>query len=155
MKLEAFTNTIKKKNMIVSKTIIFLLLALVFVACKPEMLVTPSESTKNLSGNWQIIKATRNGTDLTTRFDFSKFRIHFTDSSYTIDSLVPFIVSHSGRWSFDDPQYPFTLTFQATDSSAKTSPLQYPVTGGQRNVIITFSPGCSLNTYQYTIQKAN
>jgi hypothetical protein len=47
------------------------------------------------------------------------------------------------------------LSFQATDSSAKTSPLQFPVNQGQRNLIITFSPGCSLNTYQYTLQKAN
>lgn len=141
----------------VSKQILFFLAlcSLGFFACKPELLVTPSEPVKNLSGNWQIIKATRNGTDLTTRFDFSKFRIHFTDSSYTIDSLVPFIVSRNGKWSFDDPEYPFTLSFQAADSNAKTSPLQYPVTGGQRNMIITFSPGCSLNTYQYTLQKTN
>ncbi|MBO9202462.1 MULTISPECIES: DUF5004 domain-containing protein [Niastella] len=132
-----------------------ILCSLAFVACKPELLVTPSEPTKGLSGSWQIIKATRNGTDLTTRFDFSRFRINFTDSSYTIDSLVPFIVSRNGKWSFDDPTFPFSLSFQPTDSSARTSPLQYPVTGGQRNLIISFSPGCSLNTYQYTLQKAN
>jgi len=137
------------------KLIIPILCSLCFFACKPELLVAPAEPVKNLSGSWQIIKATRNGTDLTTRFNFSQFRIHFTDSSYTIDSLVPFIVSHNGKWSFDDPVYPFKLSFQATDSSAKTSPLQYPVTGGQRNLIITFSPGCALNTYQYTLQKAN
>ena len=132
-----------------------LLGSLVFVACKPERLLIPSEPVKDISGNWQISKATRNGTDLTTRFDFSHFRIHFSDSSYTIDSLVPFIVSHNGRWSFDDPNYPFTLSFRATDSSAKTSPLLFPVVGGQRNIIITFSPGCSANSYQYTLQKAN
>lgn len=137
-------------------TFFFLALCSVgFFACKPEMLAVPSEPVKNLSGNWQIIKATRNGTDLTTRFDFTHFRIHFTDSSYTIDSLVPFIVSRSGKWKFDDPTYPFAISFQATDSSARTSPLQYPVVGGQRNLLITFSPGCSLNTYQYTLQKAN
>jgi hypothetical protein len=132
-----------------------ILCSLGFFACKPELLVTPSEPRKDLAGSWQIIKATRNGTDLTTRFNFAPFRIHFTDSTYTIDSLVPFIVNRSGKWSFDDPSYPFTLSFQATDSSAKTSPLQFPVTGGQRNLIITFSPGCALNTYQYTLQKAN
>jgi hypothetical protein len=143
--------------MIVSKKIIFFLIlcSIGFYACKPEMLMAPSEPAKGLSGNWQIIKATRNGTDLTLRFDFSRFRIHFTDSTYTIDSLVPFIVSRNGKWAFDDPTYPFTLSLQATDSNAKTSPLLYPVTGGQRNVIITFSPGCSLNTYQYTLQKMN
>ena len=132
-----------------------MLCSLVFFACKPEMLIAPSEPTKDLSGNWQIIKATRNGTDLTARFDFSGFRIRFTDSTYTIDSLVPFIVNRNGKWAFDDPTYPFTLSFQATDSNAKSSPLLFPVTGGQRNLIITFSPGCSANTYQYTLQKAN
>ena len=138
------------------KIIFFLIMCSIgFYACKPEMLMAPSEPVKDLSGNWQIIKATRNGTDLTQRFDFSRFRLHFTDSTYTIDSLVPFIVSRNGKWAFDDPSYPFTLSLQATDSSAKIAPLLYPVTGGQRNMIITFSPGCSLNTYQYTLQKAN
>lgn len=132
-----------------------ILCSLVFFACKPELLIAPSEPAKDLSGSWQIIKATRNGTDLTLRFNFSQFRIRFTDSTYTIDSLVPFIVNRSGKWAFDDPTYPFTLSFQAPDSSAKTSPLLFPVTGGQRNLIVTFSPGCSANTYQYTLQKAN
>jgi hypothetical protein len=102
-----------------------------------------------------IIKATRNGTDITNRFDFSHFRINFSDSTYTIDSLVPFIVSKRGKWAFDDPTYPFNISFTATDSAAKSSPLLYPVTAGQRNVILTFSPGCALNSYQYTLQKAN
>jgi len=126
-----------------------------FFACRPERLVAPSEPLKVLSGTWQIIKATRNGTDITSRFDFSHFRINFTDSSYTIDSLVPFIVNMNGKWSFDDPTYPFSLSFTAKDSAVKSSPLLYPVTNGQRNVIITFSPGCNLNSYQYTLQKAN
>ena len=132
-----------------------LLLAPGFFACKPEQLLAPSEPAKSLTGNWQIIRATRNGTDLTNRFNFSQFSIYFTDSSYSIDSLVPFIVSRNGKWAFDDPSYPFTLRLQPTDSSAKTSSIQYPVTGGQRNLLITFSPGCNLNTYQYTLQKLN
>lgn len=124
-------------------------------ACKQERLVISSEPVKELSGSWSIIKATRNGTDLTSRFDFSHFRINFSDSSYTIDSLVPFIVSRNGKWSFDDPQYPFNINFTETDSAEKTSALQFPVVSGQRNVTITFSPGCTLNSYQYTLQKAN
>lgn len=137
---------------------LFFLLALCSAglwACKPERLVIPREPIKEVSGTWQIIKATRNGTDLTSRFDFSQFKITFTDSSYTIDGLAPFIVSKNGKWSFDDPTYPFTISFTATDSSAKTSPLLYPVVGGQRNIIVTFSPGCNLNSYQYTLQKSN
>ena len=132
-----------------------LLLMAGLFACKPEHLIIPSEPIKDVSGNWQIIKATRNGTDLTARFDFSHFRIRFSDSSYTIDSLVPFIVSKNGKWAFDNPNYPFYLSFTAMDSAARTSPLLYPVVNGQRNLIITFSPGCSLNSYQYTLQKAN
>lgn len=131
------------------------LCSLCLFACKPEMLLTPSEPAKDLTGNWQIIKATRNGTDLTNRFNFSAFRIRFRDSTYTIDNPVPFIVNRNGKWAFDDPTYPFTLSFQAPDSNAKIAPLLFPVTGGQRNVVITFSAGCSLNTYQYTLQKAN
>ena len=131
------------------------LAALLLLACKPERLVAPNEPVKALSGSWQIIKATRNGADLTSRFDFSKFRIHFTDSSYTIDSLVPFVVSKNGKWAFDDPTYPFQISFAPPDSSRKFSPLLYPVTAGQRNIIISFSPGCGLNSYQYTLQKAN
>jgi hypothetical protein len=137
------------------KILIFLTMcAAGLMACKPEHLILPGEPVKQLSGNWQIIKATRNGTDLTTRFDFSHFRIQFTDSSYSIDSLVPFIVSKNGKWAFDDPTYPFSISFQPVDSTAKRSPLLYPVTNGQRNLIITFSPGCSQNSYQYTLQKA-
>jgi hypothetical protein len=135
--------------------ILLALAAAILLSCKPERLVTPAEPIKNLSGSWQIIKATRNGTDITTRFDFTHFRIHFSDSTYTIDSLVPFIVSKNGKWAFDDPTYPFNISFTPTDSSSKKGPLLYPVTAGQRNVIITFSPGCNLNSYQYTLQKAN
>ena len=131
------------------------LFSIALFSCKPERLATPSEPVKSLMGSWQIIKATRNGTDLTSRFDFSPFRINFTDSTYTIDSLVPFIVSKNGKWAFDDPKYPFNISFTAADSGTKMSPLLYPVTAGQRNLIITFSPGCNGNSYQYTLQKAN
>jgi len=131
-----------------------LLLMTLLFACKPERLAVPSEPLKDIKGSWQVIKATRNGTDLTARFDFSKFRIHFSDSTYMIDSLLPFIVSKNGKWAFDDPQYPFYLSFTIPDSTAR-SPLLYPVTGGQRNIIITFSPGCTANSYQYTLQKVN
>ncbi|HEY4289610.1 MAG TPA: DUF5004 domain-containing protein [Puia sp.] len=126
-----------------------------FFACKPERLVVPYEPVKELSGSWSVVRATRNGTDITSRFDFSHFRINFSDSSYTIDSLVPFIVSKNGKWAFDDPLYPFNINFTPTDSAKKASPLLFPVVNGKRSVIVTFSPGCDLNSYQYTLQKAN
>lgn len=124
-------------------------------ACKTEKIAAPTESVKTISGTWKITDATRNGTDLTTRFNFSNFTITFTDSAYTISNPVPFIVSKNGTWQFDDPNYPFKVNFTATDSAAKVSNLLYPVVNGQRNMVITFSPGCELNTYQYTLQKTN
>ena len=140
------------------KKIIFIFLLLLnagLFSCKTEKITVPSEPLKNVNGSWKIIAATRNGEDLTARFDFSQFRLNLSDSTYTIDSLVPFIVNKSGKWHFDDPVYPFSIYFKQMDSTTKISPILYPVVNGQRNIIMTLSPGCSLITYQYSLQKAN
>lgn len=131
------------------------LLVLIIFSCRKEHTAAPLEPVKTINGSWKIIKAVRNGTDLTARFDFSVFRISFTDSAYTITNLVPFIVSKNGKWSFDDPTYPFKISFTAQNDTVKSSSILYPVTNGVRNIIISFSPGCTSNTYQYTLQKAN
>ncbi len=130
----------------------FLLLCV--LSCKKESVLTPSEPVKEIDGSWKIIKALRNGTDLTNRFDFSAFRIKFSNNSYTIENPVPFIVSKAGTWKFDDPVYPFNISFNTGVDSAKSA-IQYPVVAGVRNLVISFSPGCTLNTYQYTLQKEN
>ena len=133
---------------------VFLMLA-GLLSCRVEHLQSPAEPVKAINGTWQIIDASQNGTDLMSRFDFSKFRITFTDSSYAIDSLLPFMVKTNGKWAFNDPQYPFSITLTPTDSAAVTSPLTFPVVGGVRNMILTFSPGCKANTYQYTLRRSN
>jgi hypothetical protein len=97
----------------------------------------------------------RNGTDLTARFDFSAFRLKFTDSTYTIENAVPFIVSKNGKWSFDDPLYPFKISFTPQNDTEKQTDILFPVVKGVRNIIISFSPGCKLNTYQYTLEKVD
>jgi hypothetical protein len=126
-------------------------------SCKVEHLQVPGEPVKDISGTWSILGAARNGTDLTGGFDFTRFRITFTDSTYKIDSLLPFFVNATtGKWAFNDPKYPFTLILTPTDSSAAVScPLVFPVVGGMRNMILTFSPGCTANSYQYTLQRVN
>ena len=129
-------------------------LLLVFCSCKKENTATPTEPVKDISGSWKIIKAVRNGTDLTSRFDFSAFRINFSDSTYTIDNLVPFIISKNGTWKFDDPVYPFEITL-TSPGDERHSTVLYPVVDGVRNLVISFSPGCTLNTYQYTLLKDN
>ena len=130
------------------------LLLLSFLSCKKEKTIIQDEPVKDITGTWKIIKAMRNGTDLTDRFGFGDFRIKFSDSSYTITNLVPFITSKDGTWRFDDPQYPFQITFTSS-GDAKNSTVQYPIVNGLRNIVVSFSPGCSLNTYQYTLQKDN
>lgn len=132
-----------------------IMFALIIFSCEKEHTTAPLEPVKTINGSWKIIKALRNGTDLTARFDFSAFRISFTDSTYTMSDLVPFIVSKNGRWSFDDPEYPFKMSFTAQNDTVKSSSILYPVINGVRNIIISFSPGCTSNTYQYTLQKAN
>ena len=130
-----------------------LALALALHSCQKEKVTIPDEPVKDISGSWKIIKATRNGTDLTNRFDFSRFRISFSDSTYSISNPVPFIVARNGSWHFDDGQYPFVMNFRATGDTLKSSEIQYPVTKGVRNIIIAFSPGCPSNSYQYTLEK--
>ncbi len=138
----------------------YLSIAVVFMllisnACKKETPIIPPEPTKSINGNWKIIKALRNGTDLTSRFNFNNFRISFTDSTYALSNPVPFIVSKDGTWSFDDPVYPFRMTFKTAGGADAGSTIQYPVVKGVRNIVISFSPGCTKNTYQYTLQQAD
>ena len=123
------------------------------LACKREVNIVPKEASKTLNGSWQIVKATRNGTDLTDRFDFSKFRIVFKDSSYTLENPVPFPVSDNGSFYLDDPKYPFKINLEQTGGNNQALDMQFPITGGVRSIIIDFSPGCSENTYEYTLQQ--
>lgn len=131
------------------------LLAAVLFSCQREMVPVPMESSKTLNGTWKVVKAVRNGTDLTNRFDFSGFKIVFQDSLYTLDSLVPFPVSTNGSFHLDNPAYPFKLYLKEAGSDYKTLSMQFPIAGGVRNIIFSFSPGCTGNTYQYTLQQVN
>lgn len=137
------------------KYLLVLVSTVSIISCKTEKLITPPEPVKDITGSWKITQATRNGTDITSRFDFSTFRITFSDSSYALTNLVPFLVYKSGTWHFDNPSYPFNIYFTAKDSATKTTPIAYPVVAGKRNIIFNISPGCTSNTYQYTLQKVD
>ncbi len=146
----------KIKNIRMKRYLIVISSLLIFLsACNREEVIGLTEPIKSINGTWRISQALRNGTDLTNSFDFSHFSIKFTDSTYTIDSLVPFAVEGSGTYRFDNPQYPFKIQFIQQDSSARAFNLQYPIVNGVRNIILSFSPGCTSNTYQYTLQKTN
>lgn len=132
----------------------FLAITLGLNSCKREVIAI-EESVKDVTGTWVIKKATRNATDLTNSLDFSQFRIQFnTDSTYTIENLMPFIVSKNGSYSLDDPQYPFKITFNEMNASVpEQTAFNYPTVNGVRQMILTFSPGCESNIYEYTLEK--
>jgi hypothetical protein len=142
-----------KKNRITWLLVLFAVMA--FTSCKVEKLTPVAESTKDISGDWTVISATRNGTDLMSVVDFSQFKVSFKDGKYTLINKLPFLVSNDGTYSFDDPQYPFKISFTATGSPAVATAFTYPIVNGIRQLTLTFSPGCPGNTYVYTFKKAN
>ena len=132
------------------------LLAIQLVSCKMEE-IAQVESMKQIQGNWRITHATRNGTDITEKFDFSAFRITFgEDGRYHLQHPLPFIVAEDGVFSLDDPQYPYHIKFVETGNSREAiSSFEYPIVAGARNLYLTFSPGCGTNTYIYTLIETN
>lgn len=137
------------------QTILLLLLVLTTVlgSCKMEKVSPTRESVKDISGNWKIIKATRNGADLTTLVDLSQFRINFNNGKYALLNKVPFLVSQDGSYALDDPKYPFQITFTAAGGTAVATSFDFPIVNGVRQLTITFNPGCANNSYVYVFQK--
>jgi hypothetical protein len=114
-----------------------------------------TEVPKDISGTWKIVQVTRNGTDITGLMDFSQFRIHFKeDHTYAIDNYLPFLVKTNGSWSLDDPLYPFNIVFQedAADEPSVYG-FYYPVVSGNRQISLSFYPGCTNNIYTYIFAK--
>jgi len=116
------------------------------------------EVSLDVSGTWKIIKATRNDSDIGAYMDFTQFRLKLNkDGIYSIENYCPFIVKKtSGKWEIDNPVYPFLLSFYDMDGSNEIrSILNYPIFEGKRRIVLSFSLGCSNNTYSYTFEKEN
>ncbi len=113
------------------------------------------EALKDLSGVWKLKTVTRNGIDITTQMDFSKFTLNLnSDGSYFIDNYLPFIVRENGTWCTDDPACPFMISFKEQTANASIDvELSYPVVNGKRALAITHSPGCYSNTYTYILER--
>ena len=131
------------------------------VSCKTERISPVAENTKDLTGTWRVVKASRNGSDLfalvdTTVVGFNKFTITFKSGAYTLNNPLPFIVTQNGTYSLDNPQYPFSISFNQTGGSAAiTTPFTYPIVNGIRVLTLVFSPGCPQNSYSYSLEKVN
>ncbi len=136
--------------------------ALMAVSCDsykdPENPDTIVEADKNLSGTWQLKIVKRNGIDISTAMDFSKFKLHLEETGrYELENRLPFPVTGDGTWTVDDPAHPFSLSF-AEDNVAGESvevDIQYPIVEGERQLSITHSPGCEINSYEYVFVKVN
>jgi len=143
----------KRYNMIFS--VIGVLLIAFFSACKTEEFYF-QEPGKNIAGKWKIVKVTRNGADITQQAG-GQFEITFHEngSGYALSSSsLPFVVSKNGTWSFDDPAYPFAISFRPEGGSGEIAvPFLFPVSNGKRQLQFDFSPGCAENTYQYILEK--
>lgn len=114
-----------------------------------------SEAQKNLSGVWKLQNVTRNDVDITQDMDFTQFALHMEDDgTYHIENYLPFVVSQDGTWATDDAQFPFRLTFTENGAQQGTQiDINYPIVNGERSLSITLSPGCSSNTYTYTLTR--
>lgn len=132
---------------------------LVWSSCKVEQAKTVTETVKNISGTWQIVDVQQNGVDITgsNGLDISQFRINFQNNSYKLTNPLPFIVYQNGTYSLNDPQVPTEITFTAAGAQPVTSTFNYPIVTGVRNIVIQFTanPGCTDNSYTYTLQKVN
>ncbi|MDU1890375.1 MAG: DUF5004 domain-containing protein [Dysgonomonas sp.] len=115
------------------------------------------EGIKDLQGSWKIVKAYRNGVEITNLMDFSKFRLKMNaDNTYSIENYLPFLVRDEGTWELNDPYHPFLLSFKENIASeAHVSNLNYPAVEGVRQLKLTFVPGCQANSYTYEFEKAS
>jgi len=140
------------------KIVCFITFACVVITgCKTHKDVF-AEPIKDLNSQWRIQTVLRNGTDITEYVDSADFRLTLSsDSSYTLQgNNIPFLVNGSGKWSVDDPQFPYHLTFTPKDSThGFEGSVATPVSKGNRQLNITFSPGCRQNTYLYSFEKMN
>lgn len=127
----------------------------VFSACQTTR-ESFTEPVKDLNGTYKITGVVRNSVDITQYVDSAGFRLMLmSDNTYTLQgNNIPFVVNSNGKWSADDPQYPYNLSFSPTDSTSSfTGRIGTPVSKGQRGLQVTFSPGCRNNSYVYMFEK--
>lgn len=132
-------------------------LAAAITACKSEEFYF-QEPGKSIAGTWRVVKVVRNGADITSRAE-GRFEITFHENGadYGLgENSLPFVVGQNGTWSFDDPAYPFAISFRPGGSTEDiTVPFLFPVSEGKRQIQFSFSPGCSENIYEYLLEENN
>jgi len=138
---------------------VFTVLSLITLSsCEEEMSnIVTDETAKDVTGNWKVLKLTRNGEDLSKRLDLNDFQISFkADGTYSLSEQLPFVVNDAGNYTLSDPQFPFSLILQPEGETTEVPvKFQFPVVKGKRQLSLTFSLGCSSNTYQFDFERQN
>ena len=114
------------------------------------------EPVKDISGDWKVTKVIQNNVDITAFVtDLQQFTITFNkDNTYKLTGQLPFMVSQSGNWAFNDPQYPFALSFTPMGGTVVSSNISFPIVGEGYQIGLKFTTGCNgvyQNNYQYTL----
>ena len=119
--------------------------------------IITDETAKDVTGNWKVLKLTRNGEDLSNRLGLDDFHISFkADGTYSLSEQLPFVVNDAGTYRLSDPQYPFGLILQPQGDAAEVPvKFQFPIIKGERQMSLSFSLGCSSNTYQFDFERQN
>jgi len=128
-----------------------------FTACEDDMSsITSQEAFKDITGSWQVIQLKRNGEDLSERMNLHDFRMDFKeDGTYSLAEKLPFLTQGTGNYELNDPQYPFSLILTSEQQESHTVKFQFPVVDGRRQLSLTFSLGCTSNSYEYNFERVN
>lgn len=136
---------------------LFLLLG----GCKEEIEIPAGafeEYQVDLRGEWQVSQVFRNDENVTDIFDFSGLQLRLEmdangPAGYTLNSGgAPFVVLENGTWSLDDKVYPTAILFTAGNEEETVLFARPPISTDQ-TFSISFSLGCSDNTYTYEFVK--
>jgi hypothetical protein len=116
--------------------------SLLMAACKKDTkeIGVPASKMEGITSNWQLLKAnqvdelslTKEAVNIYGYFSTSVKlpNILFTDSTYSVDTTglsYNFFGGAEGKWKFDDPEFPSTITFTPNGGNAFSLKLNGPI----------------------------
>lgn len=143
------------------RTIAIASIALLIAACNDDVDVPDGafdEKIVDISGSWQVTSVLQNGKDITGLIEFSRLQLTLNNdtqgpSTYSIENDgIPFIVTQSGDWQFDDKIYPREMIFSPSGESITSVFVTPPISGGN-DFAISFALGCEDNKYVYHLTR--
>ena len=151
-----------RQGRIVGRILLYLICSsFMFLACNDDITIPEGaleEHVMDIRGEWQLKIVRQNKDDISQRMNFSDLTLHLEMDSkgptdYQIETAgLPFVILEDGTWSVDDVSYPTAITFNTSNASATVLLDRPPISGGDF-LSMSFSLGCSENTYVYEFIK--